>query len=79
MLTVLAEMRTIRCFEHKVRVKFVTPFVGDQVEICKAFDFKIPTGCAPKYISKAKSNKPKRGRPAKPKTESQEIYVLFIG
>lgn len=71
--SVLAEMRTIRCIEHKGRLKFVTPFVGDQVEICKAFNFDIPTGCAPAYTSKAKSKAPKRGRPAKPKTESQEI------
>ena len=71
--SLLAEMRTIRCIEHKGRLKFVTPFVGDQVEICKAFDFDIPVGCAPAYTSKAKSKTPKRGRPAKPKTEAQEI------
>lgn len=71
--SVLAEMRTIRCIEHKGRLKFITPFVGDHVEICKAFDFEIPVGCAPSYTSKAKSKTPKRGRPAKPKTETQEI------
>lgn len=71
--SVLAEMRTIRCIEHKGRLKFVTPFVGDQVEICKAFNFDIPVGCAPAYTSKAKSKTPKRGRPAKPKTRVQEI------
>lgn len=71
--SVLAEMRTIRCIEHKGRLKFITPFVGDQVEICNAFGFDIPIGCAPTYTSKAKSKTPKRGRPAKPKTEAQEI------
>lgn len=71
--SVLAEMRTIRCIEHKGRLKFVTPFVGEQVEICKAFGFDIPVGCAPAYTSKAKSKTPKRGRPSKPKTEIQEI------
>lgn len=71
--SVLAEMRTIRCIEHKGRLKFVTPFVGDQVEICKAFGFDIPAGCAPTYTSKAKPATPRRGRPAKPKTEAQEI------
>lgn len=70
---VLAEMRTIRCIEHKGKLKFITPFVGDQVEICKAFGFEIPSGCAPLYTSKAKSTTAKRGRPAKPKTENQEI------
>ena len=71
--SLLAEMRTIRCIEHSNRMKFITPFVGDQVEICKAFGFEIPTGAAPTYTSKAKAKKPGRGRPAKPKTEHQEI------
>lgn len=71
--SLLAEMRTIRCIEHKGKVKFITPFVGDQVEICKAFGFEIPAGCAPLYTSKAKATSTKRGRPAKPKTEAQEI------
>lgn len=71
--SVLAEMRTIRCIEHKGKLKFITPFVGDQVEICKAFGFDIPVGCAPAYTSKSKPTSPRRGRPAKPKTETQEI------
>ena len=44
---VLAEMRTIRCIEHTGRMKFITPFIGPQVEICKVFGFDIPDGCAP--------------------------------
>lgn len=71
--SVLAEMRTIRCIEHKGRLKFITPFVGDQVEICKAFGFDIPTGCAPAYTSKSKPVSAKRGRPTKPLTELQDI------
>lgn len=71
--SVLAEMRKIRCIEHKGKLKFITPFVGDQVEICKAFNFDIPVGCTPIYTSKAKLNTPKRSHPAKPKTETQEI------
>ena len=71
--SLLAETRTIRCIEHRGRMKLMTPFVGGQVEICKAFGFEIPTGSAPAYTSKAKSKTPKRGRPAAPKTESQEI------
>lgn len=51
----------------------ITPFVGSQVGICKAFGFDIPDGCAPVYISKAKSNTRKRGRPTKPKVEKQEF------
>ena len=70
---ILAEMRTIRCIEHKGRMKFVTPFVGAQVEICREFGFDIPEKCAPKYVSKKKSATPKRGRPAKPKTVTQEF------
>lgn len=71
--SLLAEMRTIRCIEHKGRIKLITPFVGEQVEICKAFGFEMPQGSAPSYTSRAKSKTPKRGRPAAPKTESQEI------
>lgn len=69
--SIIAEMRTIRCIEHKGRMKFITPFVGDQIEICKAFGFDIPAGAAPAYTSKAKPKTPKRGRPAKPKIEPQ--------
>lgn len=70
---VLAEMRTIRCIEHSGRLKFITPFVGPQVDICKAFGFDIPENCAPLYVSKARPTAGKRGRPAKPKTENQEL------
>ena len=70
---ILAEMRTIRCIEHKGRMKFITPFVGAQVDICREFGFDIPDRCAPKYVSKKKSAAPKRGRPAKPKTVTQEF------
>lgn len=71
--SVLEEMRTIRCIEHDGRAKFITPFVGAQVDICREFGFDIPDGCAPTYTSKAKAAKPRRGRPAKPRTEAQEI------
>ena len=30
-----------------VKMKVITPFVGSQVDICKAFGFDIPDGCAP--------------------------------
>ena len=70
---ILAEMRTIRCIEHKGRMKFITPFVGAQVEICREFGLDIPEKCAPTYVSKKKSVTPKRGRPAKPKTVTQEF------
>lgn len=71
--SVLEEMSTIRCIEHDGRAKFITPFVGAQVDICMEFGFDIPDGCAPIYTSKAKAAKPRRGRPAKPQTEAQEI------
>ena len=70
---VLAEMRTIRCIEHTGKMKFITPFVGSQVDICRAFDFDIPDGCAPVYVSKARPVTRKRGRPAKAKVEKQEL------
>lgn len=71
--SVLAEMRTIRSIEHNGRMKFITPFVGDQVKICEAFGFEIPEDCNPKYTSKSVSRKNGPGRPRKPKTENQEL------
>ena len=59
-------------------MKVITPFVGSQVDICKAFGFAIPDGCAPVYVSKAKSTTRKRGRPTKPKVEKQEFQVYEI-
>ena len=59
---ILDEMRSIRCIEHKGKARFITPFVGSQLEICKAFGFDVPQGCAPVYHSKKKAEK-KRGRP----------------
>jgi len=67
-LEVLDEMRSIRCIEHAGRAKFVTPFVGAQVDICGAFGFEAPKGCAPEYVSKQKQPK-RRGRPKKKAVE----------
>ncbi len=69
---ILVEMRIIRCIEHKGRMKFITPFVGAQVDICREFGFDTPEKCASTYVSKKKSTTPMRGRPAKPKTVTQE-------
>ncbi|MEA4860678.1 hypothetical protein SDC9_104280 [bioreactor metagenome] len=68
-LEVLDEMRSIRCIEHTSRTKFITPFVGAQLDICEAFGFDVPQGCAPDYVSRRKHPK-KRGRPRKPATET---------
>jgi hypothetical protein len=61
---ILDEMRPIRFIEHTNRAKTITPFVGAQVDICDAFGFDIPDGCAPAYVSLQKSPR-KRGRPPK--------------
>ena len=66
-LEVLDEMRSIRCIEHTNKAKFITPFVGDQVGICKAFGFEIPEGCSPDYVLKQTFTH-RRGRPRKKKT-----------
>jgi hypothetical protein len=63
-LDIVDEMRTVRCVEHTNRSKMITPFVGAQVDICKAFDLEIPKGCAPTYTSRQKIKR-KRGRPPK--------------
>jgi len=67
-LDIVDEMRSIRCIEHTNRAKMLTPFVGMQMDICKAFGFDIPEGCAPTYISRQKSKR-KRGRPPKKMVE----------
>jgi hypothetical protein len=48
----------------EIRAKSITPFVGKQVDICEVFDFDIPDGCAPAYVSRQKTER-KRGRPPK--------------
>lgn len=63
-LEVLDKMRSIRCIEHRGKAKFITPFIGGQIDICNAFGFKIPEGCEPTYMSKKKTEK-KRGSPRK--------------
>ena len=68
---ILDEMRSIRCIEHNGRAKFITPFVGAQKDICKAFGFDIPEGCGTEYKSRKVSPK-RRGRPAKAKTVKLE-------
>jgi len=64
MQDVLGEMRPIRYIEHPKTRGFITPFVGRQVDICEAFGFEIPEGCAPEYVVR-KTNKGRRGRPRK--------------
>ena len=71
-LEVLDEMRSIRCIEHTNKAKTITPFVGDQVAICKAFGFNIPEGCAPAYTSKQTFTH-RRGRPRKKKTVEYDL------
>ena len=51
-LDVVDEMRPIRLIEHTNKSKIITPFVGAQADICKAFGFEIPEGCAPVYASR---------------------------
>ena len=63
----LDEMRPIRCIEHTGKMRTITPFVGAQVDICEAFGFNIPEGCAPKYRSRKVEPK-RRGRPRKKQT-----------
>jgi len=63
-LDVVDDMRPIRLIEHTNRAKVITPFVGTQVDICEAFGFEIPEGCAPVYTSRQKTKR-KRARTSK--------------
>jgi len=67
-LEVVDEMRPIRLIEHTHRANLITPFVGAQVDICEAFGFDIPEGCAPTYVSRQKPAR-KRGRSPKKTVE----------
>ena len=62
-LDMLDEMRNIRCIERQGHATKITPFVGKQVEIAKAFGLDIPVGCESGYKSKKVGRK--RGRPKK--------------
>lgn len=61
---VLACMRPIRYIEHQNTKAYITPFIGKQIDICKAFGIEIPEECAPAYAMPAQPAK-KRGRPRK--------------
>jgi transposase len=63
-LEILDEMRSIRCIEHAGHARKITPFVGAQLDICKAFGFEPPKGCDVKYESIRKPEQ-RRGRPRK--------------
>ena len=67
-LDLVDDMRPIRLIEHTNRAKLITPFVGTQIDICEAFGFEIPEGCAPTYTSRQKTKR-KRGRSPKKSTE----------
>lgn len=62
-LAILDEMRSIRYIEREGHAPSITPFVGKQVDIARAFNFDIPSGCEPGYKSKKVGRK--RGRPRK--------------
>lgn len=65
-LDIIDEMKSIRCIERANQPKMITPFIGAQISICKAFGFKVPAGCAPAYIPRQQPKR-KRGRPPKKK------------
>jgi hypothetical protein len=63
-LDILEEMSSIRWIQHPSREKMISPFVGAQLDICEAFGFEVPKGCAPAYPTRQKPKR-KRGRPRK--------------
>ena len=44
---ILNEMRSIRYIENQNNKVFITESIGKQIDICDAFEVKIPEGCAP--------------------------------
>jgi hypothetical protein len=63
-LEVIDEMKPIRFVEHN-GVEMITPFIGNQLEICDAFGFEVPQGCTPSTYNSLKKTNRKRGRPPK--------------
>ena len=61
-LDMLDEMRNIRCIEQQGHATKITPFVGKQVEIAKAFGLDIPVGCEPGYKSKKSREKKRKAK-----------------
>lgn len=60
-LAILDEMRSIRAIKKKSgKAVKLTPFVGDQLEICKAFGVRVPKGCAPGERSKRVTENPRK-------------------
>ena len=48
-LAMMDEMRQIRCIEYPEQNQMrMTPFIGRQLEICKALNLPVPAGCSPK-------------------------------
>ncbi|MDR1608622.1 MAG: transposase [Deltaproteobacteria bacterium] len=46
-LDMIDEMRSIRCIERPNHDNAITPFMGAQLDICKAFGFEIPEESSP--------------------------------
>ena len=62
-LEILDEMRSIRCIEYPEQNKIkITPFIGKQLDICRAFGFDIPRESDPE-LQIQPLVKRKRGRP----------------
>ena len=68
-LDILDQMRPIRMVENVGQPQIITPFIGSQVDICEAFGFAIPDGCAPIAVAQRNLGR-KRGRPRKQLPES---------
>jgi hypothetical protein len=70
-LDVLDEMKPIRSITATgMSGKKMTPFIGKQIDICEAFGFDIPIGCAPYPASTRLAPKRKRGRPPKKRADT---------
>jgi hypothetical protein len=61
-------MRSIRFIEYPYKPNVITPFIGSQIDICKAFRFDAPPEALATDFSFTQPLK-KRGRPAKKKSD----------
>ena len=79
---VLDEMEKIRLYEYPDGTSKMTAFNGPQVEICKAYDVKIPIECMPSADKKAEERKlapKKRGRKPQDTPPPHKVVPVLIG
>jgi L-rhamnose isomerase len=70
-------MRPICCIEHSDKAMHITAFVGNQIGVCEVFDFAVPEGYSPEYVSKQTSIHKSGSTPSR-KRQSRRIISRIV-